>query len=159
EIMRPETVGVPRSTLVLGKHSGRHALERRYHELGYELGEGALERVYHKSTALADKKRQILDEDLLALLHDGFPDTPEPFQLTYLQVTCGTVGASAEVRMAGPWAGERGGAGSGDGPIPATYAAGSESVGQPREAANRAVPAVTPGRHSRGQVALHARGA
>src|SRR5207247_1005218 len=61
EIMRPETVGVPRSTLVLGKHSGRHALERRYHELGYELGEGALERVYHKFTALADKKRQILD--------------------------------------------------------------------------------------------------
>ena len=54
EIMRPETVGVPQSTLVLGKHSGRHALERRYHELGYELGEGALERLYHKFTALAD---------------------------------------------------------------------------------------------------------
>ena len=133
EIMRPETVGVPRSTLVLGKHSGRHALERRYHELGYEVGEGALERVYHKFVALADKKRQILDEDLLALLHDGFPDAPEPFQLTHLQVTCGTVGASAEVRMTGPWAGERQASGSGDGPIAATYAAVSEIVGQPIE--------------------------
>jgi len=141
EIMRPETVGVPASRLVRGKHSGRHALER----------------VYHKFTALADKKRQILDEDLLALLHDGFPDTPEPFQLTYLQVTCGTVGASAEVRMAGPWAGERGAAGSGDGPIAATYAAVSEIVGQPIEVANLAVQSVTPGRDSLGQVSLQAR--
>ncbi|HEY6209018.1 MAG TPA: 2-isopropylmalate synthase [Gemmatimonadales bacterium] len=157
EIMRPETVGVPRSTLVLGKHSGRHALERRYHELGYELGEGALERVYHKFTALADKKRQILDEDLLALLHDGFPETPEPFQLTHLQVTCGTVGASAEVRMTGPWAGERRAAGSGDGPIAATYAAVSEIVGQPIEVANLALQSVTPGRDSLGQVSLQAR--
>src|SRR6266576_5376395 len=77
EIMRPETVGVPASRLVLGKHSGRHALERRYHDLGYELAEGALERLYHKFIALADKKREILDEDLLTLLHDGFQDAPE----------------------------------------------------------------------------------
>src|SRR5207244_1002758 len=64
EIMRPETVGVPQSTLVLGKHSGRHALERRYHELGYELGEGALERLYHKFTALADKESEIVGQPL-----------------------------------------------------------------------------------------------
>src|SRR5947209_17919199 len=157
EIIRPETVGVPRSTLVLGKHSGRHALERRYRELGYELGEGALERVYHKFTALADKKRQILDEDLLALLHDGFPDTPEPFQLTYLQVTCGTVGASANVHMTGPWAGERRAAASGDGPIAATFAAVSEIVGPPIEVANLAIQSVTPGRDSLGQASLQAK--
>src|SRR5207253_9045172 len=105
EIMRPETVGVPHSRLVLGKHSGRHALQRRYHDLGYELGEGALERLYHKFIALADKKREILDEDLLALLHDGFQDAPEQFQLTHLQVVCGTEGGAAAVRMTGPWTG------------------------------------------------------
>ena len=157
EIMRPETVGVPHSTLVLGKHSGRHALERRYHELGYELGEGALERLYHKFTALADKKREILDEDLLALLHDGFHDAPELFQISHLHVICGTAGASASVHMTGPWGGERRAAASGDGPIAATFAAVSEIVGQPLEVANLAIQSVTPGRDSLGQVSLQAR--
>ena len=157
EIMRPETVGVPRSTLVLGKHSGRHALERRYHELGYELGEGALERVYHKFVALADKKREILDEDLLALLHDGFHDAPELFQITHLRVVCGTDGGAADVRMTGPWTGERHAHATGDGPIAATFAAVSEIVGQPIEVANLAVQSVTPGRDSLGQVSLQAR--
>ncbi|HEX2646027.1 MAG TPA: alpha-isopropylmalate synthase regulatory domain-containing protein, partial [Candidatus Dormibacteraeota bacterium] len=157
EIMRPETVGVPHSRLVLGKHSGRHALERRYHDLGYELADGALERVYQKFIALADKKREILDEDLLALLHDGFRDAPEQFQLTHLEVTCGTVGGRAAVRMTGPWAGEREARGTGDGPIAATFAAVSEIVGQPVEVANLAVQSVTPGRDSLGQVSLQAR--
>jgi len=157
EIMRPETVGVPHSTLVLGKHSGRHALARRYHELGYELGEGALERLYHKFTALADKKRDILDEDLLALLHDGFHDAPELFQISHLHVICGTAGASANVHMTGPWAGERRAAASGDGPIAATFAAVSEIVGQPVEVANLAIQSVTPGRDSLGQVSLQAK--
>jgi len=157
EIMRPETVGVPHSRLVLGKHSGRHALERRYHDLGYELGEGALERLYHKFIALADKKREILDEDLLALLHDGFQDAPEQFQLTHLHVVCGTVGGAAAVRMTGPWIGERAAEANGDGPIAATFAAVSEIVGQPIEVGNLAVQSVTPGRDSLGQVSLQAR--
>src|ERR687887_224761 len=157
EIMRPEIVGVPHSTLVLGKHSGRHALERRYHDLGYDLGEGALERLYHKFVALADKKREILDEDLLALLHDGFHDAPELFQITHLHVICGTAGASANVHMTGPWTGERRAAASGDGPIAATFAAVSEIVGKPIEVANLSIQSVTPGRDSLGQVSLQAR--
>jgi 2-isopropylmalate synthase len=157
EIMQPETVGVPGSTLVLGKHSGRHALERRYHELGYDLAEGSLERVYHKFVALADKKREILDEDLLTLLHDGFHDAPELFQITQLYVVCGTAGASATVHMAGPWPGERRSAASGDGPIAATFAAVSEIVGEPIEVANLSIQSVTPGRDSLGQVSLQAR--
>jgi 2-isopropylmalate synthase len=157
EIMSPETVGVPHSTLVLGKHSGRHALERRYHELGYDLDPAALERVYRGFTSLADRKRQILDEDLLALVHDGFHDAPERFQITHLHVVCGTVAAAAEVRMTGPWAGERGARGTGDGPIAATFAAVSEIVGQPVEVANLALQSVTPGRDSLGQVSLQAR--
>src|SRR5256884_3834516 len=154
EIMRPETVGVPQSTLVLGKHSGRHALERRYHELGYELGEGALERLYHKFTALADKKREILDEDLLALLHDGFHDAPELFQISHLHVICGTASASANVHMTGPWAGERRAAASGDGPIPATFAAARGVLGPPPEARDPRDPSRTPGRDSLGQASL-----
>ncbi len=157
EIMRPETVGVTHSTIVLGKHSGRHALERRYHELGYDLDEAGLDHVYHEFTALADRKREILDEDLLALVHDRFHDAPERFQFTHLRVTCGTVGASAEVRMTGPWPGERSASAGGDGPIAATFAAVSEIVGKPVEVVNLAIQSVTPGRDSLGQVSLEAR--
>ncbi len=124
EIIRPEEVGVARSSLVLGKHSGRHALERRYRELGYEVDDATLRKLYDEFTALADKKREILDEDLLALLHGRFHDAPEAYRLAHLQVTCGTVSATADARLAGPWAGgERGATAVGNGPIAAAFAA------------------------------------
>ena len=63
--------------------------------------------VYRQFTALADRKREILDEDLLALLHESFHDAPEEYQLTHLRVVCGSVSPTAEVRMTGPWVGER----------------------------------------------------
>jgi 2-isopropylmalate synthase len=154
EIIRPEEVGVPRSTLVLGKHSGRHALERRYQQLGYELDEGALDNLYQEFTTLADKKREILDEDLLALLHGRFHDAPEAYRLAHLEVTCGTVTASADVALAGPWGktGERRATGTGNGPIAAAYAAVAEIVGRQIEVLNLNVQSVTPGRDSLGQV-------
>src|SRR5687767_13722346 len=71
EIIRPEMVGIPRSTLVLGKHSGRHALERRFQELGYQLTEELLATVYKVFTSHADWNRSILAEDLLELLHES----------------------------------------------------------------------------------------
>jgi 2-isopropylmalate synthase len=157
EIMRPESVGISRSTLVLGKHSGRHALERRYRELGYEVDETRLSSLYQQFTALADRKREILDEDLLALMHDSFHDAPETHHLTRLQVTCGSVPASAEVRMSGPWIGERSASGTGDGPIAAAFAAISDILGQTVEVINLSLRSVTPGRDSVGQVFLQCR--
>ena len=157
EIMRPEAVGIPRSTLVLGKHSGRHALERRYRELGYELDEASLEELYRDFTALADRKREILDEDLLALLHDSFHDAPEAFQLTHLRVVCGSVGAEAEVRLTGSWAGERAASGRGDGPIAAAFSAIGDIIERPIEVLNLSLRSVTPGRDSVGQVFLQVR--
>jgi 2-isopropylmalate synthase len=152
EIIRPEEVGVPRSTLVLGKHSGRHALERRYQQLGYELDEATLDHLYQEFTALADKKREILDEDLLALLHGRFHDAPEAYRLGYLEVTCGTVAATATVALAGPWTGERRATGSGNGPIAAAFAAIGALVARRIEVVNLTVQSVTPGRDSLGQV-------
>jgi 2-isopropylmalate synthase len=157
EIIRPEMVGIPRSTLVLGKHSGRHALERRYLELGYQLGEDELAEVYQSFTALAERKREILDEDLLALLHESFHDAPEEFQLTHLRVVCGSVTATAEVRMTGPWSGERSARGAGDGPIAAAFTAGSEILGRPVEVLSLTLRSITPGRDSVGQVFLQAK--
>jgi 2-isopropylmalate synthase len=157
EIIRPEMVGIPRSTLVLGKHSGRHALERRYLELGYQLGEDELTDVYQGFTALADRKREILDEDLLALLHESFHDAPEEFQLTHLCVVCGSVTATAEVRMSGPWTDERSARGTGDGPIAAAFMAVSEILGSHVEVLSLTLRSVTPGRDSVGQVFLQAK--
>jgi len=68
EIMTPQSVGVPTNRLVLGKHSGKHALQRRYEELGYQLDAAQLKELYHRFTALADRKKVILDEDLVRLL-------------------------------------------------------------------------------------------
>jgi 2-isopropylmalate synthase len=68
EIMTPESVGVPANKLVLGKHSGRHALALRYRELGYSLGPAELNEAYNGFTALADRKKRIYDQDLIALL-------------------------------------------------------------------------------------------
>jgi 2-isopropylmalate synthase len=67
EIMSPETVGVPRSMIVLGKHSGRHALEARYRELGYELTREQLERAYNKFLTIADRKKRVEDKDLISI--------------------------------------------------------------------------------------------
>src|SRR6266481_6343819 len=68
EIMTPESVGVPNNELVLGKHSGRHALALRYHELGYPLASGELDTAYRRFTALADRKKRIYDQDLISLI-------------------------------------------------------------------------------------------
>ena len=157
EIIRPEMVGIPRSTLVLGKHSGRHALERRYRELGYDLSEPQLAEVYRQFTALADRKREILDEDLLALVHESFHDAPEEYQLSHLRVVCGSITPTAEVRMTGPWAGERSARGTGDGPISAAFTAISEILGRPIEVLSLQLRSLTPGRDSVGQVFLQAK--
>jgi 2-isopropylmalate synthase len=68
EIMTPESVGVRANSLVLGKHSGRHALSLRYMELGYDVSPSELDAAYRRFTDLADKKKRIYDQDLISLL-------------------------------------------------------------------------------------------
>jgi 2-isopropylmalate synthase len=154
EIIEPETVGIARSSLVLGRHSGRHALVRRLSELGYEVGDEQLSGIYQAFLQLAERKRQILDEDLLALVHESFHDAPEEFRLARLQVVCGSGTATAEVSVEGPWSGERSAVGQGDGPIAAAFAAVSEIVGKVIEVESLNLRSVTPGRDSVGQVFL-----
>ena len=94
EIMTPAQVGVPQSTLVLGKHSGRHALGKRLADLGFELGKEDLEKAYDRFKVLADKKKEIFDEDLEAIVEDEVYKMEEVYSLTYLQAVSGTGGAS-----------------------------------------------------------------
>jgi 2-isopropylmalate synthase len=91
EIMTPESIGLSKSQLVMGKHSGRHAFRDRILELGFDIGDNAFEEAFHRFKDLADKKKEIYDEDLLALL-DTESRKEDPIQLESLHITCGTIG-------------------------------------------------------------------
>ena len=73
EIMTPESVGVPQNDIVLGKHSGRHALVSRYESLGYNFDADEVSEIYQRFTALADRKKNIYDQDLLAIMPANMP--------------------------------------------------------------------------------------
>jgi len=91
EIMTPESVGLTKSNLVLGKHSGRAAFRDRLVELGFDIGDNAFEEAFHRFKELADKKKEIYDEDLFALI-DTESRKEDPIQLESLHITCGTIG-------------------------------------------------------------------
>lgn len=90
EIMTPESVGIPKSTLVMGKHSGRHAFREKLKGLGYELSEEDLNRAFQRFKQLADKKKEVFDEDIEALVADEILRIPDRYRLVYVHVVSGT---------------------------------------------------------------------
>lgn len=92
EIMTPESVGLNESKLVLGKHSGRHAFRAKLEELGYELGDNALNEAFQRFKILADKKKEIFEDDLLALVEDEMAGQHDRIKFIALQVQAGTAG-------------------------------------------------------------------
>ena len=92
EIMTPESVGLHKSNLVLGKHSGRHALKDKLKDLGYELGDNAFQDFFARFKHLADKKKQIFDEDIIALIDEELGRDHEKIKFVSLQIQAGTVG-------------------------------------------------------------------
>ena len=92
EIMTPESVGVAKSSLVMGKHSGRAAFRSKLKEMGYEPGENALEIAFTRFKTLADRKKHVYDEDIEALMDDGMAHAGERITVTALQVIAGTAG-------------------------------------------------------------------
>jgi 2-isopropylmalate synthase len=124
EIMRPEMIGLSQSNLVMGKHSGRHALRVRLSELGHELSNEELDRAFERFKELADKKKNITDADLEALVADQIYQPREIYALDGLQVACGTMGMpTATVRLRGPDGSLQVRAAVGTGPVDATYKA------------------------------------
>ncbi|TDI84657.1 MAG: 2-isopropylmalate synthase [Chloroflexi bacterium] len=159
EIMRPETVGLKQSTLVLGKHSGRHAFKVRLKELGYELGDDDLARAFRRFKSLADKKKVITDADLEALVADELYQPAEVFALEGLQVVCGTMGMpTATVRLSGPGDTRYVQAAIGTGPVDAAYRAVDEIVGASNVLLEFSVNAVTEGIDAQGEVAVRIQG-
>ncbi len=157
EIMTPELVGAPGSQLVLGKHSGKHGLEARYLTLGYTLSPEELTRVAEDFKTLADRKKTVLDEDLISILHHGvMEDVPETFFLDSLDINCGGEESTATVviHVEGDLPLE--GRGEGDGPIAAAFSA-MESVLEYRVVLESlTIRAATPGRDALGEVSIRA---
>ena len=121
EIMKPESVGLMRSTLVMGKHSGRHAFRTKVKELGFDLDESGLEDAFQRLKDLADKKKDIYDEDIVALIDDTMLRANDRIKFVSLQVVCGSRGPQAadlELEIDGM---VHRTAASGDGPVDATF--------------------------------------
>lgn len=120
EIMRPEDVGLSETNLVMGKHSGRAALRSKLSELGYELGDNQLKDVFIRFKALADQKKEVFDDDLIALMQAG-SDVEDRIKLLALQVSCGMdLEKSAEMTLSIDGV-EHSTRQTGDGPVDAAF--------------------------------------
>jgi 2-isopropylmalate synthase len=121
EIMTPESVGLMRSTLVMGKHSGRHAFKSKLKELGFELGDNALNDAFRRFKDLADKKKDVYDEDIVALVDDSVVRSNEHIKFVSLQVIAGSKGpqkADLELEIGGVLQAT---SATGDGPVDACF--------------------------------------
>jgi 2-isopropylmalate synthase len=122
EIMRPEDIGLHESNLVMGKHSGRAALRAKLKDLGYELADNQLADVFVRFKALADRKKEVYDEDLIALMTDAAIEAEgEHLKVKFLRVICGTEAPqSADLTMTVNGVDHQVTA-TGDGPVDATF--------------------------------------
>lgn len=121
EIMTPESVGIPKSSLVLGKHSGRHAFRDRIENLGYMLDEKELNLAFKRFKALSDMKKNIYDEDIEMIIMDEIYKTAENCKLVYLNVSCGNTTiptATVKMEINGNMVQD---VGTGDGPVDAAF--------------------------------------
>ena len=121
EIMTPASVGLTRSTLVMGKHSGRHAFRMKLKELGFDLGDNALAEAFRRFKDLADRKKEVFDEDVVALVDDEVVRAHERVRFIALQVVAGSKGpqtAELELEIDGA---RQIHATSGNGPVDATF--------------------------------------
>jgi 2-isopropylmalate synthase len=150
EIMNPKDIGLDSSEIVLGKHSGRHALSERLKQLGYVLSEDELNRVFERFKALADKKREILDRDLIALLEEKRMELPV-YRLVDMKVTTKINNSSyAEVDLEKAEEKFHGEA-EGDGPVEALFNAIEKAIGMHFDLIDFSLKSVTAGKDALGE--------
>ncbi|MBE0635100.1 2-isopropylmalate synthase, partial [Candidatus Bipolaricaulota bacterium] len=155
EIMRPETIGLIDSTLVLGKHSGRHAFAEHIATLGYQMDTQQLEEAFRRFKELAGKKRDVGDADVEALIADLVHRSNDAYRLVDLQVVAGRPGLStATVRLVGPDEEEYIQASVGTGPVDAIYRAINALVRVPNRLEEFRIHAVTEGIDAQGAVSV-----
>jgi len=155
EIMTPESIGLVGSRMVLGRHTGRHGFADRCKQLGYKLTKQELEQAYQRFLEIADKKKEVFDEDLAAIINDEIRVVVEhTYELMYLHVACGTgtlptasvkVKIKDEVKQA---------AACGDGPVDAAYEAIREATGLSPKLESYSIRAITGGKEALGEATV-----
>ncbi|MFN0167762.1 MAG: 2-isopropylmalate synthase [Bryobacteraceae bacterium] len=154
EIMRPEDVGFGESRVVLTARTGRHGLRDRLEKLGYALSQEELNQTYQRFLAVADKKREVFDEDLIAIVHDEIHPVAETYVLDYLHIYSGTSAiptATVRLRINNEL---KEGAAIGDGPVDAVCKAISVVTGTSPKLARYEIRAVTSGTEAMGEVTI-----
>ena len=155
EIMRPEDVGLNATSLVMGKHSGRAALRAKLSELGYGLGDNQLNDVFVRFKELADRKKEVYDDDLVALVQDqGTNAANDRIQVKRLRVVCGTEGPQTAELVLTIDGVEHGVEATGDGPVDAAFNAVNRLVPHEARLALYQVHAVTEGTDAQATVSV-----
>jgi 2-isopropylmalate synthase len=155
EIMDPRDVGIPASTLVLGKLSGRHAFRERLAELGYALDEAELDKAFVAFKALADKKKDVTDRDIESLVAEERRTVKEVYRLDHVAVSCGDKAMpTATVRLIAPDGTTLADASLGTGPVDAVYKAINRIVQVPNKLTEFSVKSVTEGIDAIGEVLI-----
>ncbi len=154
EIMTPESIGLGGSKVVLGRHTGRHGFIDRCKKLGFILNEKETDLAYERFLEIADKKKEVFDEDIAAIINDEVHSIEHTYELKYLHVACGTgtlptasvrIKAGEEIRQA---------AACGDGPVDAAYEAIREAIDISPELENYSIRAVTGGKEALGEATV-----
>ncbi len=152
EIMDPASVGLAKSALVLGKHSGRHAFRDRCVQLGYSITEDQVEQAFVKFKALADKKKEVFDEDIEAIIDDQLEISAGLWSLAGLQVTSGSQAiATATVTLRDSNGEQVRDASTGDGPVDAIYCAIARLTGIKVDLTDYRIRSVSKGRDAQGE--------
>ncbi len=152
EIMNPKDIGIEKSELVLGKHSGRHALSRRLKDLGFKLNEKKINAIFKKFKELADKKKKIFDGDLIALVEEESRKKKRNLEMVGVRVTTGTdivPQATVKIRYKNKIFESRS---SGDGPVDACYKAIDKVIGKRPKLLSYKLEAITKGKDAQGLV-------
>ncbi len=155
EIMDAESIGLTTNQIVLGKLSGRNAFRSRLQELGFDLSENELNKAFLRFKEVADKKREITDWDLEAIVNDEIQQPPELFRLELVQVSCGDHSSpTATITLRNPDGKELSDAAIGTGPVDAVYKAINRVVNIPNELTEYSVKSVTAGIDAMGEVTI-----
>ncbi|MEM1242324.1 MAG: 2-isopropylmalate synthase [Cyanobacteria bacterium P01_H01_bin.26] len=158
EIMDAQTIGLTDNQIVLGKLSGRNAFRTRLQELGYELSDQDLNKAFLRFKELADKKKEISDRDLEAIVNDETQQVAEHFRLELVQVSCGSnARATATITIRTPAGEELMDAAIGTGPVDAVYKAINRVVDIPNDLIEYSVQSVTAGIDAMGDVTVRLR--
>lgn len=154
EIMEPQTIGLASNRLVLGKHSGRHAFREKLNDLGYDLTTDEVDKLFKKMKDLADKRKELLDEDIEALVAEEILRIPDIYELKYLNVVSGTVTIPTATVILMVEGREEQSSGYGVGPIDATFNTIAKMTGTESKLLRFAVNSITGGMDAQGEVTV-----